>query len=290
MPYQQAKKLLIEGKTEEALDLLSHQLEATHLHDEWALLRTRYQRMREGEMKGTLSVQEINIEYNRINDGLLRLIDQAAGSTRRVQAETSTPEKPAKKGMPAWLSWGLVLLLVVVSVLALRPMLRGDRAEPGSQPKVQPESNEKESRPAEEILPAEVQTEWEEKQAPVDGNYQRYYIGKVIGQRGLPCEIHRLGIGKRGLYLEMSLQNTSEKPLALGNVELLHTGDRKKASSTSLAGKVLQPGQKEKAYVRFNLKVEGEPKAFRLQLAYKPEGVNSARLLKTDFGVYQRID
>lgn len=277
MSYQAAKQYLIDGNTKAALEQLGPVLEHTNLHDEWAMLRSRYRRMRESEMKGTLSSQELNLEHNRINDALLRLIDRAQDGPKASPADGGTGRTP--KPRPAWLGWGLGLLLLLIVGGVLWPKLKGASKRPAKAVDTTTMDTSKEVAQSEA-----TDTEFDEQV------FDRYYIGKVVGNRDLPFDISTLGKGPRGLYLEITLRNETGQPVKLGKMELLHTGDKSKAVSETLDGEVLKAGESRAFMPKFKWAIPGEPKAFRMQLPYKVEGAVGSRRLKTDFGIYRKMD
>lgn len=284
MVYQTAKQHLIDGDTQAALDQLGPALENTSLHDEWAMLRARYRRMRESEMKGTLSTQDLNLEHNRINDALFRLVDRAAAY---VDSPASKPaSEPAKKRRPAWLGWGIGLAVLVVLVLALQPILRGDKGAKETPAATEtphnPPSREKASNPSSTV--EELPADFDEQV------FDRYRIGKISGNRDMPFDIHTLGKGPKGVYMEITLRNETGQMIELGKMELVHTADKSRAVSTTLQGKTLAAGQKQKYTPKFRWKIAGVPQAFRMQLEYKVDGTVGKRKLKTDFGIYRKID
>jgi hypothetical protein len=275
MPYQAAKQDLIDGNTKAALEHLGPALEQTALYDEWAMLRSRYRRMRESEMKGTLSTQELNLEHNRINDALLRLIDRAEEGPKAASAGSPRPAK----GRPAWLGWAAGLILLLIVGMVLWPKLRT------------PSKRSDKAAVAEAVDQSKATVQNEEVDADFDNqNFDRYYIGKVSGNRDIPFEIRTLGKGPRGLYLEITLHNKTGQTVKLGKMELLHTGDKSKAVSRTLEGEVLKAGESLEFTPKFKWVIAGEPKAFRMQLPYQVEGAVGKRTLKTEFGIYKKMD
>jgi len=284
MSYKAAKQHLIDGNTKAAIDALGPVLENTSLHDEWAMLRARYWRMRESEMKGTLSTQDLNLEHNRINDALLRLIDRAAAY---VDSPASKPaSEPAKKRRPAWLGWGIGIVLLIVLVLALWPVLRSKNGATPVTTDIPVKEREKtEKKVVDTPDPASGLDDDFSQQA-----FDRYLIRKISGNRDLPFEIHTLGKAAKGLYMDITLHNKTGKTVRLGNMELLHTGDKSRSISSTLKGKTLAAGQKQKYTPKFRWAIPGEPQAFRMQLEYQIEGTAGKRKLKTDFGIYRKMD
>ncbi|NBC06827.1 MAG: hypothetical protein GVY26_06490 [Bacteroidetes bacterium] len=284
MSYKAAKQHLIDGNTKAAIDALGPALENTSLHDEWAMLRARYRRMRESEMKGTLSTQELNLEHNRINDALFRLIDRAA---TYVDSPASKPaSEPAKKRRPSWLGWGIGLAVLALLGFTLLPMLQRDRSAEKeavateTRPKQPSREKAPNSNSAVEALPADFDEQ----------TFDRYLIRKISGNRDLPFEIHTLGKGPKGVYMEITLRNGAGQAIELGKLELLHTGDKSRAISSTLDGETLAAGQKQKYTPKFRWAIPGKPEGFRMQLEYKVNGTVGKRKLKTDFGIYRKMD
>ena len=91
------------------------------------------------------------------------------------------------------------------------------------------------------------------------------------------------------ILMEMTMTNRTGKTVKLGEMELLHTGDRSVGKSQSLSGTMLEPGDKITDTFKFRWAIPGEPKAFRMKMGYAIQGGDGLRTLKTDFGIYKKI-
>jgi hypothetical protein len=321
MHYELAKERLINGKTREAIDMLRGPLENTPLYDEWMMVRARYETLREREMKGLLSTSEAQLEHNRINDAVLRLLDKAE---RKEEVPVVKKDKPAttepRQGLPKWASILIVAVVAVGALLFLREQF-GDSQEPDVQRTMQtvvPETKADE-KPSPTIpktkvdlkpsrVKTETKTEAEPSRARPDLSVEtqtaelkkdilresfkliaKYDVSKISGNRDLPFEIHTLSHTNTMILMEMTLTNRAGKPVKLGEMELLHTGDRSVGKSQSLSGTMLEPGDNITDTFKFRWSIPGELKAFRMKMDYAIQGGGGIRALKTDFGLYKKI-
>jgi len=285
MAYLKSKELLLRGKTKEALDALKPVVENTPLYDEWAMLRARYHRMREQEMKGVQSSQELQLEHNRINDALLRLISSA--QSKRSSAIAPVPSAGAN-GRRAWIGWGLAGVALVVALWFLLPTLRdadantatSETTEQSLQPYLPPDSTAQ----------ADTAGHAAGSEEGLDGAYDRYRISKVTKHRDLPFTIDELGVGKHKVYLKMKLKNGTKRPISLGKLELLYVEGKQEAASDKLKGRQLAAGTEKNFTIPFKMVIPVEPRAFRLRILYRPKGALATRDIKVGFGVYQKIN
>ncbi len=327
MAHQESKTLLLRGKTKEALDVLEPAVKQTELYDEWAMLRARYSRMREQEMKGTASAEERQLEHNRINDALLRLIAQAESGAVPDAAPSTSGGAPRQKAN--WRVWAIaaVAAVVLIGILTRRqnaeldetaaglpvqteqqsvpagaeePAQAGAVAPPKRQsakPERQEEKTSADSRPAspaaEDAPPPQKAAAEKPQEAAVedfsDEVYDRYYIGKLGSQDDFVYDINELGKGSRSVYLDMRIKNDFSGPMKLGSIKLLHTDGKQEAVSNLVKGKVLQPNERDTINPLFKMAIPGEPRAFRIELTYHKEGAIGARRMKTVFGIYRKI-
>lgn len=335
MHYEQAKERLINGKTREAIDMLRGPLENTPLYDEWMMVRARYETLREREMKGLLSTAEAQLEHNRINDAVLRLLDKAEQKEEvpvvRQQATASTA--PPRQGLPKWATMLIVAVVAVGALIFMRGQF-GSPQEPAAaqiERKVIPETKQKpesasvapEKKPDNQpnritpetrtIVPpnrSATETKIKEEASRTLSEIARetpkanlkkvvtlepgallakYDVSKISGNRDLPFEIHTLSHNQNMILMEMTLTNRTGKPVKLGEMELLHTGDRSVGKSQSLSGTMLEPGGNITDTFKFQWAIPGELKAFRMKMGYAIQGGGSIRTLKTDFGLYKKI-
>ena len=335
MHYEQAKERLINGKTREAIDMLREPLEKTPLYDEWMMVRARYETLREREMKGLLSTAEAQLEDNRINDAVLRLLDKAEQKEEvpvvRQQATASTA--PPKQGLP---KWATMLIAAVVAVGALifikgqfgeaqepaaaktereiipetkeepesasvtpekKPATKPNRVTPETRAIVPPNQsvaekkiNEEATRTLSEVAREMPKTELKKVVTLEPGPLiAKYDVSKISGNRDLPFEIHTLSHTQNMILMEMTLTNRTGKPVKLGEMELLHTGDRSVGKSQSLNGTMMEAGDKITETFRFAWAIPGELRAFRMKMGYAIQGGDGPRTLKTDFGLYKKI-
>jgi hypothetical protein len=335
MHYEQAKESLINGKTREAIDMLREPLEKTPLYDEWMMVRARYETLREREMKGLLSAAEAQLEHNRINDAVLRLLDKAAQKEEvpvvRQQATASTV--PPKQGLPKWATMLIAAVVAVGALLFIRgqfgatqepaaaqterkiipetkeapesasvtpekkPDTKPNRVTPETKTIVPPNRsvaetkiNEEASRTLPEAVREIPKTDLKKAVALQPGALiAKYDVSKISGNRDLPFEIHTLTHHQNMILMEMTLTNRTGKPVKLGEMEMLHTGDRSVGKSQSLNGTMLEAGDKMTETFRFAWAIPGELRAFRMKMAYAIQGGDGIRALKTDFGLYKKI-
>lgn len=334
MHYEQAKERLINGKTREAIDMLREPLEKTPLYDEWMMVRARYETLREREMKGLLSTSEAQLEHNRINDAVLRLLDKAEQKEEVpvVRQQTTASTAPPKQGLPKWATMLIAAVVAVGALIFIRGQFGGTQ-EPAAvqtERKVMPESKEEpesesvapEKKPGikpnrvtpetRTIVPpnrsvAETKINEEavralsekavetpkvelKKVVPLEPGplIAKYDVSKISGNRDLPFEIHTLSHTQNMILMEMTLHNRTGKPVKLGEMEMLHTGDRSVGKSQSLSGTMLEVGDKITETFRFAWAIPGELRAFRMKMGYSVQG-SSIRYLKTDFGLYKKI-
>ena len=278
MAYLKSRELLLKGKTKEALDTLKPVVENTPLYDEWAMLRARYHRMREQEMKGVQSSQELQLEHNRINDALLRLISQA--QAKRSSSILSTPAGGAK-GRRAWIGWGIAGVGVVVILLFLLPTLRDADANTGTSEAT--EQSLQPPLPADSTAHADTAGHAAGSEEGLDGAYDRYRISKFTKHRDLPFTIDELGVGKDKVYLKVKLENGTKRPISLGKLELLYVDGKQEAASDKLEGQRLAAGAEKEFIVPFKMSIPVEPRAFRLRITYRPKGALGPRDIKVGF-------
>ena len=336
MHYEQAKELLINGKTREAINKLRAPLENTPLYDEWMMIRARYETLREREMKGLMSTAEAQLEHNKINDAVLRLLDQAEKKEEvPVVQQPPSSTTSSKQGMPKWAG---VLIAVVVAVGTL-VLIKGQfdtpkestvaqieqkkETEPETKPKQEPENVAPENKPStkpDRVVPetktmvppnrsvTEANIKKEAIQAPANltidakkaelikdlvlepgPQIAKYDVSKLSGHRELPFEIHTLTHTQNMIFMEMTLTNRTTSNIKLGEMELLHTGDRSVGKSKTLNGTMMEPGDKITDTFKFQWPISGNLRAFRMKMGYTVQG-SGIRSLKTDFGLYKRIE
>ncbi|MEQ8703166.1 MAG: hypothetical protein RIC19_04570 [Phaeodactylibacter sp.] len=282
MHYEQAKELLINGKTLEAIDQLREPLQGTPLYDEWMMVRARYETLREREMKGLLSTQESQLEHNRINDAVLRLLDKAEQKDEIPVVRQPEPvPPPPKEARPKWLGWGIAAVVIAGIVLALMYQWS---AKPS--PQVRETKERVVPKVPSETQKADLKTDITRANPQLMSQYD---ISKISGNRDIPFEIHTLSKTGEVVIVEMTLHNRTGKPVKLGEMQMVHTGDRSTATSTNLSGTMLQPDEKLTDTFKFRWSIPGEPKAFRMKLDYVIQGGDGVRALKTDFGIYKKI-
>lgn len=282
MRYEQAKEHLMRGKTREALNLLREPLQSTDLYDEWMIIRARYETMREKEMKGVLSQQELSLEHNRINNAVLRLLDRAEQKQEVPVERQPEPVPPARPGVwPKWIGWGIAAVVAVVLFFAL-----AWRLNQTSEPSIQTlRERLAEEEPA-KAQPPSLKNEAARANPVV---LSKYDISKISGNRDLPFEIHTLSKTGEVVMMDMTLANRTGKSVKLGEMQLRHTGDRSTGISNSLSGTTLAPGEKIRETFKFRWAIKGDPKAFRMKMDYAVLGTSGNRELKTDFGIYKKV-
>lgn len=114
-------QLLGLANTQGAIQLLSQYAEEHsihHLKRSALSLQSRYSRLRSDNARGVLSQAELEIGINRINDGILGLVDQA-----------SSPLGPARRNM---LGWALAVLLLLGLSSVWWFYFRGNRQDKAS--------------------------------------------------------------------------------------------------------------------------------------------------------------
>lgn len=110
-----AQALLRQGDTGAALETLRLFLEENkrqyaHAYQILGTLQASYGATRQNELKGILSIQEAQREYNRVNDALLSLLADLTAGRQPVTVATS-------RRRMAWLMGGAAVLLIVALVV-----------------------------------------------------------------------------------------------------------------------------------------------------------------------------
>ncbi len=321
MQYEEAKERLINGKTREAIDMLREPLEKTPLYDEWMMVRARYETLREREMKGLMSTAEAQLEHNRINDAVLRLLDKAEQKAEVLVVKRAQPAAmPPNQGRPKWMSMLIAAVVAVGALMFIREQFGTDQQPtveratqevvPETKSDVAPSREASQSKV--DLKPSQVKSQIKTEEEPSQARPKvpagtqkaelkrevvrepgqliaKYDVSKISGNRDLPFEIHTLSHTQNMILMEMTLTNRTGKPVKLGEMEMRHTGDRSVGTSQSLNGTMLEPGDKITETFRFAWAISGELRAFRMKMGYAIQGGDGARSLKTDFGLYKKI-
>lgn len=260
-----AKKLLLDGRIEEAIGALQQPLKGTQLEDEWMAVHIRYQRLEEEEIKGLLTQEESRVARNRIQAAFLGLLEETG--------EVAVVAVPKKRKLPVLLS-----IAAALAALALGAWYFARVQEPAPA-QAAPQAKQRDSAPppGKAAAPAEL--------AAPQGAYTAHKIRKRVGDAQLPFEISELRIYPQAVEMDIQLQNRSSSVLTLGAAQLLLTDNQETRESLDLGQKRLMPGEALTASLVFPSWRVKEPEAFRFRLSFKPsEG--RARSLRTVFGIY----
>lgn len=109
--FDAAREALRQGDTAKALQLIAAHLEAERQHSDTLrtlrVMEANYNAARQQEMKGILTFQEAQREYNKLNDNILSLLDGLASERNNAVVGPKTNRWPMMLGA------GAVVLLVL---------------------------------------------------------------------------------------------------------------------------------------------------------------------------------
>lgn len=133
---QTIKDLISEAELDKALDLLekewSGKLQYKTLLREVLSIGALYHKTKNDELKGIISFENAQLNYNRVNERLLNVLEHFENGQLEPKDLLTANESPSSK-LKKWL-WLWLLLLAVVVLLILKPQLLSGRKVSDSDP------------------------------------------------------------------------------------------------------------------------------------------------------------
>ena len=96
----QIKGLVVENKTQEAIQLLIESAVGTQLENEVFLLKSKFEKLQRDDRLYLASRNELSIEYNQLNDSLLRISDELFSDQLSTKGQPSAKrnlQNPSKR-------------------------------------------------------------------------------------------------------------------------------------------------------------------------------------------------
>lgn len=271
---QQARELIFEGKTEEAIDRMKVELAGTRHYDTLTLLNSRFEHLQRQSITGVIDDDDFALERNKINAGLIELIGLVEGEYSPVVRDPAGNPRP-RPGNRRWIPLtltavaGLIALYFIVALFA--PEDAGPPSAPASagySPDEQPVSEDISSR------------------TPASPNYElpeELRIGKISGDTDLPLEIISLRRGPEALQLVLRFSKRDRARIITG---LKLQNARQADQASSLRDRYLLPPDEPTDLQPVFPGDFSSADAFHLIIQYQMGRNGENRTKKVTFGTY----